>query len=726
MHMHLSKLIFIATLATLVPLFSAHAATVKSVSNTGLVGYWSFNEGTSTIAHDFSGNKNNGTLTAAVAALPIWTSGKLGRALNFDGASGYVSVPNGGPLNNLQSGSISLWVKYNNTTQPNVVNLVYGTLLVRQHDGVFTNQWLGLDGSDPATAHIRWCPYTATVAGCAAGSTVIGANTWNNITVVYTSGSHSVYVNGALDIATTTAGSMGNDSTPLDIGGMFSTSFKNGIIGAIDDVRVYNRQLSASEAQTIYQNGLQNGFTKVNAPFNFITNGLVSDWTFNGNDMNWATGLALDRLGGNNGSLISFSTTTSPVAGKLGQGLKFDANASYVNAPAVNGGNNFSLCSWVYLRDTSTVASIITKQYNGVGGTVLNYALGFGLNTGIANQLQFGFFNGGTWHLVTESGSFPTKQWKHVCGTWDGTTASLYINGALDNSATPGGTASNDTNPTWIGRRHDSFYGTPYLSGSLDDVRIYNRALSVAEVKQVYSYGAATVSASTNTRSASGLIGLWSFDGKDMSWAANQALDRSGNGNNGILTNMGTTTSPAPGKIGQALKFNGSGTQTYVNVTSNAPLTIAAGDSVTMCAWIYDNTGAVASPTFQSIMAKRNDNLGTPYAYGMNFVTNSFQVYTSGASGIQAFTYTVPAKQWIHICGVISSTSATALYVNGALFGTKGTGGGVASNTANFHIGASSPENGAFETFNGKIDDVRLYSRALSADEVAQLYNQGK
>src|SRR5512146_1044622 len=134
--MHTSKLIFIAVLATLIPFCTVQAATIKAPSNTGLVGYWSFNEGTSTIAHDFSGNKNNGTLTAAVAALPTWTGGKLNQALNFDGASGYVSVPNGGPLNNLQSGSLSLWVKYNNTTQPNVVNLVYGTLLVRQHDGV--------------------------------------------------------------------------------------------------------------------------------------------------------------------------------------------------------------------------------------------------------------------------------------------------------------------------------------------------------------------------------------------------------------------------------------------------------------------------------------------------------------------------------------------------------------------------------------------------------------
>lgn len=698
---------------------SAVATTIKAVPTKGLTGYWSFNEGTSTIAHDFSGSKNAGTLTAAVAALPTWTAGKLSQALHFDGASGYVSVPNGGPLNNLQSGSISLWVKYNNTTQPNVVNLVYGTLLVRQHDGVFTNQWLGLDGADPTTAHIRWCPYAATAAGCATGSTVIGANTWDNITVVYTSGSHSVYVNGALDIATTTAGSMGNDSTPLDLGGMFSTSFKSGIIGSIDDVRVYNRTLSASEAQAIYQNGQQNGFTKVNAPWSFITNGLISDWTFNGPDMNWANGLALDRLGGNNGNLIGFSTTTGPTAGKLGQALRFDANASYVSAPAVNGGNAFSLCSWVYLRDTSTVASIITKQYNGAGGTVLNYALGFGLNTGVANQLQFGFFNGGVWHLVTESGTFPTKQWKHVCGTWDGTTASLYINGALDNSATPGGTAANDANLTWIGRRHDSFYGTPYLSGSLDDPRIYNRALSASEVKQLYSYGAATASASTNTRTASGLVGLWSFDGKDMNWATGKALDRSGNGNDGVLSNLGTTTAPVPGKIGQALKFNG--VNSVVNVANSSSLNFGSGD-FSISVWYYN--GKNVTP---------NDNiLGKGAGFNANAIGLGLRSRNSGTSVefcVNGGSGTCPritasgtlTNSWNHVVAVVSRTNnLSTLYVNGVPSGTMAW---APTYTDTFGLTIGQGEN---DFFPDKIDDVRIYNRALSATEIKQLYNQGK
>ena len=59
----------------------------------------------------------------------------------------------------------------------------------------------------------------------------------------------------------------------------------------------------------------------------------------------------------------------------------------------------------------------------------------------------------------------------------------------------------------------------------------------------------------------SGLVGYWTFDGKDTSWTNSTTattLDKSGNGNTGTLTNMLQSTAPVPGKIGQALKFDGS------------------------------------------------------------------------------------------------------------------------------------------------------------------------
>jgi len=64
---------------------------------------------------------------------------------------------------------------------------------------------------------------------------------------------------------------------------------------------------------------------------------------------------------------------------------------------------------------------------------------------------------------------------------------------------------------------------------------------------------------SNTTSLTNGLVGYWPFDGKYTNWGTGTTQDASGNGNTGQLVNMSTTTSPVIGKIGQALKFNGSG-----------------------------------------------------------------------------------------------------------------------------------------------------------------------
>lgn len=97
-----------------------HAATtfITPPNNLGLVGYWSFNDGTSTTATDFSGNGNTGTLVNG----PTWTSGKLGQSLNFVGASNtYVNVPYASSLNTPNAVSLSAWVQTTQSTRADIV-----------------------------------------------------------------------------------------------------------------------------------------------------------------------------------------------------------------------------------------------------------------------------------------------------------------------------------------------------------------------------------------------------------------------------------------------------------------------------------------------------------------------------------------------------------------------------------------------------------------------------
>src|SRR3989344_3227356 len=79
----------------------------------GLVGHWTFDEGSGTTAQDSSGNNNTGILTNG----PTWTTGKIGQALNFDGVDDYVDVANESNFDFERTDpfSISLWVNYNTT-----------------------------------------------------------------------------------------------------------------------------------------------------------------------------------------------------------------------------------------------------------------------------------------------------------------------------------------------------------------------------------------------------------------------------------------------------------------------------------------------------------------------------------------------------------------------------------------------------------------------------------
>src|SRR3989338_1050752 len=81
----------------------------KPPANLGLVGYWSMNENSGTVASDFSGNGNRGILTNG----PTWVDGKRGKALNFDGVDDYVNAGSAGNFERTNSFTVSLWIKRN-------------------------------------------------------------------------------------------------------------------------------------------------------------------------------------------------------------------------------------------------------------------------------------------------------------------------------------------------------------------------------------------------------------------------------------------------------------------------------------------------------------------------------------------------------------------------------------------------------------------------------------
>jgi uncharacterized repeat protein (TIGR01451 family) len=207
--------------------------------------------------------------------------------------------------------------------------------------------------------------------------------------------------------------------------------------------------------------------------------------------------------------------------------------------------------------------------------------------------------------------------------------------------------------------------------------------------------------------STAGLVGYWAFDEA----TGNVATDGSGLGNNGNIINA----TRVPGESGGALSFNGNA---YVDLGNNASMNF--NGAVTISAWINP----------QSIVAA-NDILSHGYsaspiqAVFMHIYQGRYEVgsqISDGAAFVAAAA--VPAGDlgtFVHLAGVYDGSTWT-LYRNGAAVATTPSGAMSTTVNANWAIGARG--GGGSQLFNGVIDEVRLYQRALSATEIGLLAGQ--
>src|SRR3990167_11553757 len=374
-----------------------------------------------------------------------------------------------------------------------------------------------------------------------------------------------------------------------------------------------------------------------------ITDGLVGYWTFDGKDM--AGGKALDKSGnGNHGSPVSIATSTFYTSGKIGQGLKFDGVDDKVTVPltATLNPSSITVAFW------ANVPSYIGSTNNAIvelGSSVNNFRV---RDTSGKWQL---LTNGAVNTLSGTANSLAYNQWIHWVFIANSSGLSIYKNGVLNASNAIAYTAG--ANAIWnLGS--SGFYNRQ----TLDDVRIYNRALSATEIRQLYNIGAATKQAASpqvigtttcSTGLSCGLVGYWTFDGKDTPWTsatAATALDKSGNGNTGTLTNMSQATSPTIGKIGQGLKFDG--VDDIIEVTQSSSINDPL--ALTVSVWAKQST---LKTNGYYISKADNSSGGHGWSFGSGNVANSslsFVVHgftTTDLSSISA-SGVITTNSWNH------------------------------------------------------------------------------
>ena len=235
------------------PVFS-DAALIKAPTTRGLVGYWSLNEGTSTVVTDMSGNGNNGVITS-----PVWVAGKSGKALTFDGTGGqYVTIPTSSTLDQTSAFSVGAWV-YLNATGGN-----FGIIEKTVGGAVNTQFLLFVEGG---TFRFR-----VSNGGLNSISSIAAAPTgrWVHVMGTYDGTSMKLYVDGVIQSTAFVAAPISGGAGVTLIGTLGSSVYR--MNGMIDEARVYNRALSLSEVVLIAK--YTPATTKVSSK-----TGLVAHWT---------------------------------------------------------------------------------------------------------------------------------------------------------------------------------------------------------------------------------------------------------------------------------------------------------------------------------------------------------------------------------------------------------------------------------------------------------------
>ncbi len=419
--------------------------------------------------------------------------------------------------------------------------------------------------------------------------------------------------------------------------------------------------------------------TTVNLP---TTNGLIAYWKLD----DGAGTSAVDSSGnGNTGTLTNGATFMT--GGYYDGGVNFDGSNDLVSAAQATTSNTFTISAWIYPTRYGNSDTGNGIFYQGTGLNLLGTVLWVGTGPTIGTNTLGMRYEGGAIGKANNN-VISLNAWQQVAVVYSAGTATFYVNGVQQGTASGMGSGAPASNLSYLGYWYDYTNAARYFQGSMDDVRVYNRPLSAAEITTLYNWHVSPPS--------SGLIDWWKFDESSGTVATDSA-----GGNTGTILNGPTFTSA--GKLAGAVTFDGS-TQ-YVSVGNPASLQLS---TATLSAWIKTSN---AGTSYRAIVAKGN-------AWDMYLKDNIFMIYDPGAAADRSTGINLADNAWHHVAVAFNSgvASGTTLYIDGVLKLT--TTLTVGNQTQSFNIASG----GGIQDFAGTIDDVRIYNRILSADEVYGIY----
>lgn len=336
--------------------------------------------------------------------------------------------------------------------------------------------------------------------------------------------------------------------------------------------------------------------------------------------------------------------------------------------------------------------------------------------------------------VLDSNGTVQSGEWTHLAIVYDDDNKYLYINGDLDNGLAVTGTIGVSSNTLQIGRRTD---GANYFNGNISDARVFDRALDAAEIRSIMHR---KISASYN-----GLSGEWKLNDGSGSTVADSTENNSGtitggtwmtgvkdksvNANHGDI--VGATK--LAGVRGNAYSFDG--VDDYIELTTITET--SKGNDFSVSLWFNANTivndDVVNRHTlFCSLLDSSNDGViigvrdeagtGDPGAIVAAIFDNEANPTSSRASTPSGF---VSVGTWYHVVYVYQSSGQIGtMYVNGVMQTDGiGPGWGVTTKPKGTRIGWVTGSGSHDSHWNGEIDDVRVFDKALSHSEIKRVMN---
>jgi hypothetical protein len=686
---------------------------------------WRFDELAGNTAFDESSNGYHGT---AVGSVTVGATGKLCSSYTYGG--GYVSMPSSFP-NHTSGVTITGWFKPSNVSIPG--QRIFAD---DEHNSGGYAVSLG-DGGNGRVRFFSRGPRPISLDS----SAVIAPNNWYFVAAVADTSSKlkRLFIYDAsgnlLDSKTQIwTGNWGSDTGIPSVGGETDASAESSFRfqGEIDELQVFNVPLSSADIATGYGNqnsgknwdGSARSCPVLIAEYRMEVGG----WSGTAGELKDTAGYAGGPFDGQaiGASIPSKSTVDPAKTGNPGTCDYATLSGSTNNGGAftipglpvsVANGTQTSVSFWMYWDGVNSVMPIGWNYHD------LWFINGdFGFNT--SNSDVYGISSAGL-----------ANGWHHVVAVFTNgnvTQNKLYIDG-IDQTLTQRRSTPNNSRAVVSstlrigGWQADNSYR---FSGRIDEVKVYNSAVTQALVTALYNEIHACPAATPPV-----LVGLWRSDESEWDGTAGEVVDDSGYGHHGTSVSGANTSNTSAARAGDP------GTCSYglydgVNDFVTVPHTNALNpESFSVSLWARVDGG---SGTWRSPITSRGSSGSDRYGYNLYAGTNNRWQFWTGTGGTAGNTWNIvtgPAvtNGWTHVVATFEKGSDAGsgtwrgikrLYINGALVATNANAYYRPMNSgyaANLTIGAGG-QNGSSYRFNGAVDEVRVYKGVIDASAVSALY----